>query len=239
MDFTERREDMNEEQVKKSFASRLTALRKNAGMTQIQLAESLNYSDKAVSKWERAESIPDAYTLLKIAKLFDVSLDALFYGEGTSDGVRHGHGKKKRRDPATRRTLHIFIPLISILGTYFISTVVFFIAESIPFIASYAPIAFMMGTLATFIILTVFSAIWWREIFQFFSISGIIWSAGGLIAMALYRFLNIAYIFIPCAILEIICILVYVFVYRLKKTKREAVENAKKSNEEETQVVQN
>lgn len=224
---------MNEEQVKKSFAARLTALRKSAGMTQIQLAESLNYSDKAVSKWERAESIPDAYTLIKIAKLYDVPLDSLFFGESTANSV-HRSRKKKMRDPATRRTLHIFIPLISILGTYFIATVVFFIAKSIPFTAPYAPIAFMLGTLASFIILTVFSAIWWREIFQFLSISGIIWSAGGLIAMVLSRFLALEYIFIPCAILEFICILVYVLVYRLKKHKAKASQSSTTPDEDET-----
>lgn len=228
---------MNEEQVKKSFAQRLTALRKNASMTQIQLAESLNYSDKAVSKWERAESIPDAYTLIKIAKLFDVPLDALFFGDCTLDGTRNSR-RKNKRDPATRRTLHIFIPLISILGTYFIATVVFFIAKSISFTAPYAPIAFMLGTLASFIILTVFSAIWWREIFQLLSISGIIWSAGGLIAMVLSRFLKLAYIFIPCAILEFICILVYVFVYRLKRHKKNAADSEKDTDEAKTSTVQ-
>ncbi len=221
---------MNEEQVKKNFALRLASLRKSAGMTQIQLAESLNYSDKAVSKWERAESIPDAYTLLKIAKLFSVPLDALFYGDyySTAGGSRHSHERRKR-DPATRRTLHVFIPLISIFGTYFISTVVYFIAKSIPFVAPYAPIAFVLGTLASFIILTVFSAIWWRKIFQFLSISGIIWTAGGLIAIIL-PFLKPSYIFIPCLILELICVLVYAFVYRLKKTKQAATSVAESSS---------
>ncbi len=45
--------------VKEVFAQRLVTLRKNAGLTQLQLAEKLNYSDKAVSKWERAEAVPD------------------------------------------------------------------------------------------------------------------------------------------------------------------------------------
>lgn len=46
-------------------------------MTQSDLADKLNYSDKAVSKWERAESIPDIAVLKEIADLFDVTLDYL------------------------------------------------------------------------------------------------------------------------------------------------------------------
>ena len=62
--------------VKEVFAQRLVTLRKNAGLTQLQLAEKLNYSDKAVSKWERAEAVPDVTALISIADLFGVSLDS-------------------------------------------------------------------------------------------------------------------------------------------------------------------
>ena len=46
-------------------------------LTQIELAEKINYSDKAVSKWERGESIPDVSVLLALAQLFGVSIDFL------------------------------------------------------------------------------------------------------------------------------------------------------------------
>ena len=46
-------------------------------LTQIELAEKINYSDKAVSKWERGESIPDVTVLMSIAELFGVTLDFL------------------------------------------------------------------------------------------------------------------------------------------------------------------
>ena len=46
-------------------------------LTQIELAEKINYSDKAVSKWERGESIPDVSVLLELSKLFGVSIDFL------------------------------------------------------------------------------------------------------------------------------------------------------------------
>ena len=56
-------------ELKAIVAKNLVALRKNAGFTQIELAEKLNYSDKAVSKWERGESLPDIETMKRIADL--------------------------------------------------------------------------------------------------------------------------------------------------------------------------
>ena len=48
----------NEQNVRSIIASNLTKYRKNLGLTQLELAEKLNYSDKTLSKWERGESIP-------------------------------------------------------------------------------------------------------------------------------------------------------------------------------------
>ena len=59
--------------VKITFAQNLISLRKQMKLTQIELAEKLNYSDKAVSKWERGESIPDVTVLMDIAKTFGVT----------------------------------------------------------------------------------------------------------------------------------------------------------------------
>ena len=58
-------------------ASNIINLRTAKGMTQAELGELLNYSDKSVSKWERAEAVPDAYVLKKMSKIFGVSVDYL------------------------------------------------------------------------------------------------------------------------------------------------------------------
>lgn len=65
------------DELKLIFASNLIKLRTNAGMTQVELGEKLNYSDKTISKWERAESIPDAFVLKQIGAIFSVSVDSL------------------------------------------------------------------------------------------------------------------------------------------------------------------
>lgn len=68
---------MDSEKVKIQIGANISQLRRQTGVTQAELAEKLNYSDKAVSKWERGESIPDVVTLVQMARLFGVSVDAL------------------------------------------------------------------------------------------------------------------------------------------------------------------
>ena len=68
---------MDDEQVKARIGANIAYYRKQAGLTQAGLGEKLNYSDKAVSKWERGESIPDVLTLIQLASLFEVTVDAL------------------------------------------------------------------------------------------------------------------------------------------------------------------
>lgn len=65
------------DELRKIVAKNITAYRKNAGLTQAQLAEKLNYSDKAVSKWERAEGLPDVYILKELARIFNTTVDDL------------------------------------------------------------------------------------------------------------------------------------------------------------------
>lgn len=68
---------MNDEKLKSQIGANIVALRKQYRLTQAALAEKLNYSDKAVSKWERGESAPDVLTLVQLAELFEVKVDDL------------------------------------------------------------------------------------------------------------------------------------------------------------------
>lgn len=68
---------MNDEQLKLQIGKNIAAYRKHRQLTQAKLAELLNYSDKAVSKWERGESMPDVTTLVQLAELFEVTVNDL------------------------------------------------------------------------------------------------------------------------------------------------------------------
>ena len=56
-------------------ASNLAEFRRNAGLTQAELAEKINYSDKSISKWERGEALPDLKVLAQLAELYGVTIN--------------------------------------------------------------------------------------------------------------------------------------------------------------------
>ena len=62
----------------KTLGEMISSLRKEKGMTQSELAEKMNVTDKAVSKWERNLSCPDVNTIPKLAEIFGISVDELF-----------------------------------------------------------------------------------------------------------------------------------------------------------------
>ena len=68
---------MNNEELKSRVGANIARLRREKGMTQAELAERINYSDKAVSKWERSESLPDVLTLISLAEQLDTDLNTL------------------------------------------------------------------------------------------------------------------------------------------------------------------
>ena len=110
--------------IKPIIAKNITALRQGAKLTQIELAERLNYSDKAVSKWERGESVPDITVLKAIADMFEVTLDYLVQENPElpvlPEEPEQVHGKKRN---------HKVITALSILLVWFVAAVVFVILD--------------------------------------------------------------------------------------------------------------
>jgi transcriptional regulator with XRE-family HTH domain len=155
--------------IKTIIANNIIELRKSKKWTQIELAEKLNYSDKAVSKWERAESLPDVTVLKQIADVFMVSVDYLLTEEHNQQ-TDQNLSEKKRKDRN-----HIIITLLSTMLVFLIATIVFvifgLISEELPgwMVYIYAlPIAS--------IVLIVFNAIWGKPVLNYVFISLLLWS---------------------------------------------------------------
>lgn len=71
---------------KKTLGMMISSLRKERGMTQLDLAEKMGVTDKAVSKWERDLSCPDVNTIPKLAEVFSISVDELMQVKAESQG---------------------------------------------------------------------------------------------------------------------------------------------------------
>ena len=103
----------------KIFADNLIYLRKKSNITQLELAEKLNYSDKAVSKWERGESIPDASVLIAIAEIFGVTVDYLIKEHEKDEKVEVAADRKVKRG--------LIVTLITFLAFVAAETVVYLV----------------------------------------------------------------------------------------------------------------
>ena len=91
---------MTMDELKLIVASKLIKLRQEAGMTQAELGEKLNYSDKTVSKWERAESMPDVFVLTQIAAIYGTTVDGILSEqEPWKDPIQRERDEERAAEP--------------------------------------------------------------------------------------------------------------------------------------------
>ena len=195
---------MNEQgDIKDIIAENLLCFRTKANLTQAQLAELLNYSDKAVSKWERGESVPDIRVLMQIAGIYNITLDDLV-----------SRPKEKEVKPVLhKRKKQILITLLSFALVWFIATGIFVILCYIPDL-EYEYLSFVAAAVVSSIVLTVFSAVWGNRITNAITCSLIVWSLAATIFTFMYLFTeigNLWLLFIAACPFEVLIILWFVF----------------------------
>ena len=79
---------------KETFGQRITRLRKEKGLTQNDIAERVNVTSQAVSKWENDQATPDIDILVKLSEIYDISLDELLGKEKHSTVLTNKPNKK-------------------------------------------------------------------------------------------------------------------------------------------------
>ena len=163
------------EDIKRIIADNITLLRKGRGMTQIELAERLNYSDKAISKWERGESVPDISVLKQIADMFGVTVDYLITaGHSASPDTKEIEEREEKERKARR--VHGVVTGMSILLVWLISLTVF-LAIDIPTDGVRGHwLAFAYALPVSAIVWLVFNAIWFSHRRNYLIISLLMWT---------------------------------------------------------------
>ena len=154
----------NNNEINKKIAKNLIQYRKAAGLTQAELAEKINYSDKSVSKWESGNGMPDVYTLLQLAELYGVTLND-FVGEKTAEKP----DKKKS-------SFHFWIMLLS-SGIVWLVATCFFVMALLWLPGDKWWLSFLYAVAVNAIVIIVFAAIWKHRILHFLAVSVLIWSA--------------------------------------------------------------
>ena len=157
--------------IKQVVAKNITALRKSAGMTQLELAEQLNYSDKAVSKWERGDSIPDVAVLKQIADLFSVTLDYL-----VSEDHKHPTPERTVYSGRELRNRRI-ITGISILLVWLCACIAFVVIDLVLGSSARNWVTYIYAIPVSAVVALVFNSLWFNPRRNFIIVSALMWSA--------------------------------------------------------------
>lgn len=171
---------MDDEKVKIQIGANIAAYRKQAGLTQAGLAEKLNYSDKAVSKWERGESVPDVLTLMVLAEQFGITVndllvdpEALPGNPGTLEkAMTQVSEKALRRKP----NKNIILALSSTL-VWFIALLAFVVLSSFEVLDPYSYLLFFYAIPANAIVLLSLRSAWHDFRWNMALISIIMWGS--------------------------------------------------------------
>lgn len=182
---------MDDEKLKMQVGANIISYRKRLGMTQARLAEKLNYSDKAVSKWERGESAPDLQTLVQLAELFDITVndllvdpDALPENTGAVERVMGRAVEKTLKRKADKR----IILMLSSLLVWFVALFAFVVLSTLDVPKSW--VAFFYAIPVDAIVLLSLRSAWrdfrWNQAL----ISAIMWGSLVSIYVTLLTFFS-------------------------------------------------
>lgn len=192
------------ENIRKNIKENLVKYRKNAGLTQAQLAEKLGYSDKTISKWEREEGVPDIYILKEIADLYGVTVDDLI-SPAPSLLTKI---KTKAKEKLSNRN-KVVISLLATCLVWLLATTLNIIFD-IVHIWDHLSNIFIYAIPLSCIVLIVFNSIWGKRIYNLFLISVLIWT----FTLSLYvtfdvdKFYKIFFIPIPLQALTVLWFLI-------------------------------
>ena len=182
---------MDDEQVKARIGANIAYYRKQAGLTQAGLGEKLNYSDKAVSKWERGESIPDVLTLMQLASVFESTVDALLGdvnalpdNPSTLERAMNQVSKKALKRKANK---NIILALTTTL-VWFVALLAFVVLSTLDI--PYSWLAFFYAVPVNAIVLLSLRSAWHDFRWNKALISAIVWGSLTSIYASIWAFLG-------------------------------------------------
>ena len=191
------------EELKDVFAGNLIRLRTNAGLTQAGLAAVLNYSDKSVSKWERADGMPDLTVAKAIADHFGVTVDWML----TSHDAWNGQTAKVRYSSS-------MITGVCLVGIWTLAILLFLILHWT--LQKLAWVVFISAVPISLITLLVLNSVWRRERYHLLTVSLLIISLFGLVYYTFYPYVDdlwsLIFLWIPAQ-------LVVLLSFRIRKKK--------------------
>lgn len=218
--------------VNEIIGKNLLNLRKQAKLTQMELAEKFNYSDKSISKWENGESLPSVDVLFELAKFYGVSLNDLV-DENFNLQEQNVNSKIKEKKPKAYSS-HLMITLLSASAVWLIATVIYVMLMI--FTKQGIGTIFLWAVPATCVVLIVFNSIWGHFKYLFPILSVMLWSTLACLHVQILPISNIWPIYLLGIPLQVLIILWAALVKRPKGyykqlKQNEKTESSKQENE--------
>ena len=160
------------DEIKPIIATNIADLRKKHGMTQQDLANKLNYTDKAISKWERGESIPDVIVLKQIADMFGVTVDYLLCRDHMEIPEEIPTEKCEQQNHRTRG----FVTGMSVLLVWLAAFLLFIVFDTAAVSVLSQWFVFACAVPASFILWLIMNTIWFNRRRNYLIISLLMWS---------------------------------------------------------------
>lgn len=169
---------MDDEKLKSQIGANIAAYRKQAGLTQAGLAEKLNYSDKAVSKWERGESVPDVLTLVQLAEQFEITVNDLLVDPNELPGnpgkLEQAMTQVSEKALKRKANKNVILALSSTL-VWFVALLIFVILSSFEMLDPYSWLVFIYAVPANAIVLLSLRSAWHDFRWNQFYVTTIVW----------------------------------------------------------------
>ena len=170
------------QELKLTIAKNIQKLRQEKQMTQLELAEILNYSDNTVSKWERGESLPDIIVLKSIADYYGVTLNYLVEEEHREDNVInkemnfHAHLPEEAKVMKKISRNHYILTGTSIFMVVLMATLIYAILTIIYPDTNYPWLCYAYAVPVALIVWLVFNSLWFDPRKNFVIVSFLVWS---------------------------------------------------------------
>ena len=218
---------MDLKEFKEVVAQNIYYLRTKNHLTQYELGEKLNYSDKAISKWERAEGMPDAYIISKMSELFGVTVDYML--------TPHSEQDKKVETRPIKKVKRIVSNIVS-AGILFIALFIFSIVTMVSDYKEFFWQIFIYAIPVVVVYRIIFNSVWFRAKNVFLLTSILLWSliASIYVAIANWSLWIIFIIGLPLQVIVFLAFRIKITVRFSKKPKRqkEITEQAEPTNEQ-------
>ena len=178
--YVEEAPPANPEALKSIIAANIAELRKGRGMTQQELAAYLNYTDKAISKWERGESVPDIIVLKQISDMFGVTVDYLLCETHEADTPRANDADAQDAAEVIKRQQTVrargFVTGMSILLVWMAAFVMFIVFNTVSVNPLFQWFVFACAVCASLVLWLVMNSIWFNRRRNYLIISLLMWS---------------------------------------------------------------